>query len=125
MPTMSIRPSGKSSATTAATLEVPMSSAMMRFLLSRAMSDSRVGRLGGFGRRFVRHAERKSVGVAQVDVLEAFPRLAELLREHRHEPREALLDAVLVGVAPELNRDAVRELDLPGEAWTQQHLERL
>src|SRR5437762_959062 len=37
---MSIRPSGKSSATSAATLEVPMSRATMRFLFSLAMSDS-------------------------------------------------------------------------------------
>src|SRR5439155_1371803 len=37
---MSMRPSGKSSATIAATLEVPMSRATMRFLFSLAMSDS-------------------------------------------------------------------------------------
>src|SRR5882672_1280400 len=127
MPTMSMRPSGNSSATTATTLEVPMSSATMRFLLSLAMSDSLVGagpgtlRLGGaLGR-----ACGETVGVAQVDVINTLARLGERLRERRDEAREAVLDAVAVGIAAELDRGAIRQPELPGQARRQHHLRGL
>src|SRR5882672_3846835 len=127
MPTMSMCQSGDSSATTATTLEVPMSSATMRFLFSLAMSDSPVT-VGVGTRRFhgaLSRVYRESVGVTQVDVVDALARLAERLRERRHEAREAVLDAIPLGIATELEREPVREPDLPGEARRQQHLRRL
>src|SRR5215831_3302992 len=130
MPTTSTRPSGKSSATTATTLEVPMSSATMRFLFSLAMSGPPFH--VGIGRpRFERalaHAlvrpHGEPVRIAQVDVVDALPRPGEGLGVHRDEARDAVLDPVSLGVAPELHRDAVRELHLPGEARAEQHLRR-
>src|SRR5260221_195408 len=60
---MSMRPSGKSSATSAATLEVPMSKATMRFLFSLAMSGSLAR--AGFGPGDIGDAQGKAVGIAQ------------------------------------------------------------
>src|SRR5689334_17289335 len=125
MPTMSMRPSGKSSATIATTFEVPMSSATMRFLFSFAMSDSRARRFQGLRLRSIRNVERESVGVAQVHVVETPSGFAERLWEYRHEPGEATLDGLLVQVTSELHGEAVRELELPGQAGAQQHLPRL
>src|SRR5437870_4776735 len=78
---MSMRPSEKSSATIAATLEVPMSRATMRFLFSLAMSDSLAR--AGLGPGDLGNAQRKAVGVAQVDIVETVPGLAEGLRVDR------------------------------------------
>src|SRR5882672_1303506 len=122
MPTMSMRPSGKNSATIATTLEVPMSRATMRFLFSLAMSDSLVLRFEGLGPGRLDDPERESVGVAQVDVIEVLPRLGQRSRERRRETREALLDSVPVGVTPELYRQPVRELELPGHSRREEHL---
>src|SRR6185503_11588727 len=89
VPMMSMRPSGKSSATIATTLDVPMSRATMRFLFSLGMSDSLAR--AGLGHGGLRDAQRKTVGVAQVYVLEAVPGLSERLRVHGHDPGEALV----------------------------------
>src|SRR5262245_23853532 len=122
MPTMSTRPSGKISATTATTLEVPMSSATMRFLFSLAMSGSLLAG-GSLGGTLVRvHGE--TARVAQVDVVDSLARSAKGLRVHRDEARDAVFDPVPLGVAPELQRDAARELHLPGEARAEHHLRR-
>src|SRR5262249_41027332 len=67
---------------------------------------------------------REPVRVAQVDVIDALARPGEGLGVHRDEARDPILDAVALGVAPELHRDAVRELHLPGEARGEQHLRR-
>src|SRR5215510_13949946 len=113
MPTMSTRPSGNSSATTATTFEVPISRAMIRFLLSLAMSDSLVRRGERHGPGRFRRApgcvHGEAVGVAQVHVVGALPRLPQGLREDRDELREPVLDPVPLGVAPEVDREAVRE----------------
>src|SRR5215471_4647440 len=126
MPTMSMRPSGKSSATTATTLEVPMSSATMRFLFSLAMSGPPVS--VGIGRADLDCAlgcvYGETVRVAQVDVVNSLARSAEGLRVHRDKARDSVLDAVPLGVAPELQREAARELHLPGEARAERHLRR-
>src|SRR5262249_8121026 len=122
MPTMSMRPSGNSSATTATTFEVPMSSATMRFLLSLAMSDSLVP--AGLGARNFGRMHREAVRVAQVDVIDPLPRPCERLRERRDEACEAVLDAIAVGVATQMQRDSVRQPQLPGEARGEQHLRR-
>src|SRR5690242_6670895 len=103
MPTISMRPSGKSSATIATTLEVPMSRATMRFLFSLAMSDSFVRQLEDIEARRLRDANREPVGIAKVDVVRTLPGLADRLRECRDEPRQTLLDSVLFGVAAELD----------------------
>src|SRR5262249_43298590 len=129
-PTTSTRPSGKSSATTATTFEVPMSSATMRFLFSLAMSGSSVR--AGLSRcdldrapgRALAHPHCEAVRVAQVDVVDPLARPAQGLRVDRHEARDAVLDAVPLGVAPELQRRAVGELHLPGHARGEQHLRR-
>src|SRR5438552_17229039 len=91
---MSMRPSGKSSATIAATLEVPMSRATMRFLFSLAMSDSLAR--AGLGPVDLGNAQRKAGGVAQVDMVEALPGFAEALRVHGDEAAKTDRDAVLV-----------------------------
>src|SRR5713101_7793878 len=122
MPMMSMRPSGKSSATIATTLEVPMSSATMRFLFSLAISDPLGHRFLGLGFPGFRNPQRKAVGVAQVDVIEAALGLAERLRVHRNEFRETLLDAVLVRVAPELHGEAAGKPELPGKARIERDL---
>src|SRR5882672_7460243 len=97
---MSMRPSGKSSATIAATLEVPISRATMRFLFSLAMSDSLAR--AGLGPGDLGNAQSKAVGVAQVDIVETLPGLPEGLQVYGDEPRKTALDAVLVRVVPEL-----------------------
>src|SRR5262245_30794723 len=133
IPTMSMRPSGNSSATTATTLEVPMSRATMRFLFSLAMSDPLVHLLARLGARRLRdllscapgRVDGEAVGVAKIDVVDAVSRLGERLGKGRDEAREAFLDPVPVGVAPELDRKTVREPDLPGEARGQEYLPRL
>src|SRR3977135_1364375 len=108
---MSMRPSGKSSATIAATLDVPMSRATMRFLFSLAMSDSFPrARLGASD---LGNAQREAVGVAQVDIVETVPGLPEGRAAPGDEPGETALDAVLVRVVPELHGESVGELDLP------------
>src|SRR6267143_5940274 len=117
---MSMRPSGKSSATIAATLEVPMSRATMRFLFSLAMSDSLAH--AGLGPGDLGNAQRKAVGVAQVDIVETVPGLAEGLRVYGDEPGKPALDAVLVRVVPELHGESVGELDLPRQSGAQQDL---
>src|SRR5437899_5978630 len=105
---MSMRPSGKGSATIAATLEVPMSRATMRFLFSLAMSDSLAR--AGLGPGDLGNAQRKAVGVAQVDIVETVPGLAEGLRVDGDEPGKTALDAVLVRVVPEkIGRASCRE----------------
>src|SRR5436309_14827109 len=117
---MSMRPSGKSSATIAATLEVPMSRATMRFLFSLAMSDSLAR--AGLGPGDLGNAQRKAVGVAQVDIVETVPGLAEGLRVDGDEPGKTALDAVLVRVVPELHGEPVGEPDLPCQSGAQQDL---
>src|SRR5438445_13698436 len=82
---MSMRPSGKSSATIAATLEVPMSRATMRFLISLAMSDSLAR--AGLGPGDLGDAQGKTVGIAQVDVVEMLPGLPKGLRVRSEERR--------------------------------------
>src|SRR5690348_16329715 len=124
MPTMSMRPSGKSSATIATTFEVPMSRATMRFLFSFAMSDPRVRRFQGLRLRSLRDVEREAVGVAQIHIVHTLSGFAERLWEYRHEPGETHLDRLLVQVASELHGKAVRELELPGQARAQQDLPR-
>src|SRR5882724_5542372 len=126
MPTMSMRASGKSSATIATTLDVPMSRATMRFLFSLGMSDFLVRKPQGLRPRGVGdppgQAQGEAAGVAQIDVVEALPRLGERLRERRDEARQSVLDAVLLRVAPELDGEAVRKLELPGKARAEEHL---
>src|SRR5712664_4263149 len=100
---MSMRPSGKSSATIAATFEVPMSRATMRFLFSLAMSDSLAR--ADLGAGALGNAQRKTVGVAQVDIVQTVPGLPERLRVYGHEPRETLVDAVFVRVTSELRSE--------------------
>src|SRR5262252_7929382 len=127
MPTMSMRPSGNSSATTATTLEVPMSSATMRFLFSLAMSDSLVTvgpgarGLGGALGCVLGCVDGEAVGVAQVDVVDPLARRGER-RVRRDEAREAVLDVVALGVASQLDREPVRQPQLPREARGEQHL---
>src|SRR5256885_875446 len=108
---MSIRPSGKSSATSAATLEVPMSRATMRFLFSLAMSDSLA--CARLGPRDVGNAQGKAVGIAQVHILETLPGLPKGLWVYGDEPCKTSFDAVLFRVVPELHREPVGELYLP------------
>src|SRR5258706_1912202 len=117
---MSMRPSGKSSATIAATFEVPMSRATMRFLFSLAMSDSLAR--AGLGADALGNPQRKTVGVAQVDIVRTVPGLAERLRVYGHEPRETFVDAVFVRVTPELHGEAVGEPELPGKTRAKQTL---
>src|SRR5258706_5619806 len=117
---MSMRPSGKSSATIAATFEVPMSRATMRFLFSLAMSDSLAR--AGLGADALGNPQRKTVGVAQVDIVRTVPGLSERLRVYGHEPRETFVDAVFVRVTPELHGEAVGEPELPGKTRAQQNL---
>src|SRR5712671_1910379 len=117
---MSMRPSGKSSATIAATFEVPMSRATMRFLFSLAMSDSLAR--AGLGATALGNAQRKAVGVAQVDIVQTAPGLSECLRVYRHEPRETFVDAVFVRVTSELHAETVGEPELPGKTRAQQNL---
>src|SRR5258706_365183 len=105
---MSMRPSGKSSATIAATFEVPMSRATMRFLFSLAMSDSLAR--AGLGATALGNAQRKAVGVAQVDIVQTAPGLSECLRVYRHEPRETFVDAVFVRVTSELHAETLESL---------------
>src|SRR5882762_991626 len=120
VPMMSMRPSGKSSATIAATFEVPMSRATMRFLFSLAMSDSLAH--ADLGAGALGNAQRKTVGVAQVDIVQTVPGLSERLRVNRHEPRETLVDAVFVRVTSELHGETVGEPELPGKTRAQQNL---
>src|SRR5213594_1144967 len=108
---MSMRPSGKSSATIAATLEVPMSRATMRFLFSLAMSDSLARAALGPGD--LGNAYGKAVGVAQVDIVETLPGLSKGLRVYGDEPGKTALDAVPVRIVPELHGEPVGEPDLP------------
>src|SRR2546423_14084581 len=108
---MSMRPSGKSSASSAATLEVPMSRATMRFLFALPMSGSFAHPRLGPGD--IGNAQGKAVGIAQVDVVETLPGLAEGLRVYGDEPCKTSLDAVLVRVVSKLHREPVGELDLP------------
>src|SRR5712691_11593362 len=122
MPMMSMRPSGNSSATIATTFEVPMSSATMRFLFSLAMSDPLAHRFLGLGFLHLRNPQRKSVGIAQVDIIETALGLAERLRVHRNEFRQAILDAVPVRVAPELHGETVGKPELPGKAGIEHDL---
>src|SRR6267143_6973637 len=117
---MSMRPSGKSSATIAATLEVPMSRATMRFLFSLAMSDSLAR--AGLGPRDLGNAQGKAVGIAQVDIIETMPGLPKGLRVYGDEPGKTALDAVLVRFVPELHGEPVGELDLPRQSGAQQDL---
>src|SRR6266853_501523 len=117
---MSMRPSGKSSATIAATFEVPMSRATMRFLFSLAMSDSLAR--AGLGAGALGNAQRKAVGVAQVDIVQTVPGLSECLRVYRNEPRETFVDAVFVRVTSELHGETVGEPELPGKTRAQQNL---
>src|SRR5690349_14998395 len=123
MPRTSSVPSGPSSATSAATLEVPMSRPTMRLRFSLAIRSALPAR----------HAQREAVRVAQVDMgklLRQGGRVAlreppQGLREHGDEAREALLDR-LAAVAAELEREAAREPQLPGVARRQYHtLDRL
>src|SRR5438876_3025742 len=95
---MSMRPSGKSSATIAATLEVPMSRATMRFLISLAMSDSLAR--AGLGPGDLGDAQGKTVGIAQVDVVEMLPGLPKGLRVYGDEPCKAACDACLFLIGP-------------------------
>src|SRR5258706_8247933 len=117
---MSMRPSGKSSATIAATFEVPMSRATMRFLFSLAMSDSPAG--AGLGAGPLGNPEGKTGGVAQVGIVRTVPGLSERLWVYGHEPCETFVDAVFVRVTPELHGEAVREPELPGKTRAQQNL---
>src|SRR5712691_4687711 len=98
---MSTRPSGKSSATIAATLEVPMSRATIRFLFSLAMSGSLARARLGPGDRG--NAQGEAVGIAQVDIVETLPGVPEGLRVYGDEPSKTVLDAVLVRFVPELS----------------------
>src|SRR5712691_7517281 len=104
---MSMRPSGKSSATIAATLEVPMSRATMRFLFSLAMSDSLAR--AGLGPGDLGNAQGKAVGVAQVDIVETLPGFPKCVRVYRDEPGKTAFDAVPVRVVPELHGEPVGE----------------
>src|SRR5712691_11246871 len=122
MPMMSRRPSGNSSATIATTLEVPTSRATMRFLFSLAMSNPLAHRFLGLGLRSIRSAQREAVGAAQIDIVGTAGGVAERLRVHRDEFREAILDAVLVGVAPELHGEAVGKPELPGKTRIERDL---
>src|SRR5438128_447803 len=122
MPMMSRRPSGNSSATIATTLEVPMSRATMRFLFSLAMSNLLAHRFLGLGLRSSWSAQREAVGVAQIDIIGTAGGVAERLRVHRNEFREALLDAVLVRVAPKLHGECVGKPELPGKARIERDL---
>src|SRR6266853_7013083 len=114
---MSMRPSGKSSATSAATLEVPMSKATMRFLFSLAMSGSLAR--AGLGPGDIGDAQGKAIGIAQVDVVETLPGLPKVLRVYGDELCKTALDAVLVRVVSELHREPIGELDLPGQSGAQ------
>src|SRR5258708_34856716 len=116
---MSMRPAGKSSATIAATFEVPMSRATMRFLFSLAMSDSLAR--AGLGADALGNPQCKTVGVAQVDIVRTAG-LSERLRVYGHEPRETFVDAGFVRVTPELHGEAVGESELPGKTRAQQNL---
>src|SRR6266508_2436147 len=123
MPMMSRRPSGNISATIATTLEVPMSRATMRFLFSLAMSDSLA--CAGLGPGDLGNAQRKAVGVAQVDIVGTMPGLPDGLRVYGDEPGETAVDAVFVRDTPELHGKTVREPELPGKSRTEQNLPRL
>src|SRR6266852_3343367 len=107
---MSMRPSGKSSATIATTLDVPMSRATMRFLFSLAMSDSLACRSPGLAPCRLRNAYRKTVGVAQVDIVGTIRGLPESLRVYGDEPRQTAVDTVLVRVVPESHGESMESL---------------
>src|SRR5499426_3774142 len=111
MPRISSAPSGRSSATRQATLEVPMSSATIRSLSSFAISRLIFPVSNPLG---VADPQREAVRIAQVDVLvllagELQGRLVDL-----DEALEALLRGV--GVAAEHDVQAVGQAQLPGEA---------
>src|SRR5688572_5259891 len=107
MPSTSSAPSGAISATSAATLEVPMSRPTTRLRFSLGMSAF-----------WSEDAQREAVRVAQVDVLVLAAEPAERFRIGGDEAREAVLDA-FGAVAPELQRQAARETQLPGVACGQ------
>src|SRR5712664_3402101 len=117
-----MRPSGKSSATIATTLDVPMSRATMRFLFSLAMSGSLACRSPGLAPCRLRNAYRKTVGVAQVDIVGTIRGLPESLRVYGDEPRQTAVDTVLVRVVPESHGESIGELDLPRQSGAQQDL---
>src|SRR5678815_507407 len=109
MPRISSEPSARSSATRHATLEVPMSSATMRSLLSRAIGSAVQ----------LRHAQREAVGIAQIHVLVPAREPAERRGIRFDEAGEAHLGAV--GVAAEHDLQAAVQPQLPGAALRQHH----
>src|SRR5512134_1369495 len=120
MPIISKPPSGFTSATMAAILEVPTSRPTISFLLSRAllMRSSRplTRSWPAFRRRLpatrLRQAHREAVGVTQVHVLHPRPERRERAIVHCDESREARLDLL----APEGERDPACEPHFPGAA---------
>src|SRR6266852_4479341 len=103
---MSIRPSGKISATIATTLDVPISRATMRFLFSLAMSSLLACRFPGLARPRRRHPHCNSVGVAQVNIVGTMPGPPEGLRVYGDKPGKTAIHAFLVRVAPELHSES-------------------
>src|SRR5918996_4575957 len=105
MPSMARVPSGSTSPTRHATLEVPMSRATMRFLFSLAISllAAPVG-----------HAHGVAVRIAQVDVL-----VRPALRIALDVAAQARLGRI--GIAAEHEVLPVREAQLPGLARTEHH----
>src|SRR6266581_2311984 len=111
MPMMSMRPSGRSSATIATTLEVPTSRPTMRFLFSLAMSGSAGHIPVRIGMGALRNAQRKTVRVAQIDVIGPARKLAQRSWIYRDKAREPVGDGVALGLAPEPHDKAVGELE--------------
>src|SRR5258706_2130533 len=114
MPSTSRVPSGASSATSAATLEVPISRPTTRLRFSFGIASAFPAR----------DPQGKAVRVAQVDVREArrvAPREApQRLREHGDEAREPRLHG-LAAVAAELERQPAGEPQLPGVTGREDH----
>src|ERR1035437_2486556 len=71
------------------------------------------------------YAQRKSVGVAQVDVVEPAIEAPDRLRVESDKAREPLQHRLLQLIPPQFQREAVRQPHLPGIAGREQHLAQL
>src|SRR3954471_7295772 len=109
MPRISSEPSARSSATRQATLEVPMSSATIRSLLSRAIVSA--GEL--------RHAQGEAAGIAQIHVFVPARDPAERRGIGLDEAGKARFGAV--GVAAEHDLQAAVQPELPCAALGKHH----
>src|SRR5580765_864510 len=109
MPRISSEPSARSSATRHATLEVPMSSATMRSLLSLAIVSAVQ----------LRHAQGEAVGITQIHILVPARDPAERRGKRIDEAGQARLGTV--GVAPKHDLQAAVQPELPGAALGKHH----